>query len=186
MEPDARSRAVADARSRCTAGGIEPSIADDLEAAVRERRHRVVRDARGDAAGPRQVAQEGRRISIWSAPITPKTRESDDAAVRRARVLRRLASEPRPEVRGDDRDPAEEEGHRREEGSSRATCSGSAAAQRRRAARQKRDEITLFQVHRRRASEDLAAALLVWRSARTLNGNAGTPPATIRLQRNFT
>ncbi len=151
-----RSRAVATAFA-LSAGGIEPVLADDLEEAVREAD--IVSCAtlsekplvRGD------WLKKGAHVDLVGA-FTLKTRESDDATIRRARIYvdsRKVA----PKGSGDIAIPLKKkimtvkdiQGDLFE--LSRGKVKG----------RKRKDEITLFK-STGVALEDLAAAMLIWRA----------------------
>ena len=100
--------------------------------------------------------KKGAHVDLVGA-FTPKMREADDAAMRRARVYVDTRAGAPKEVRRH-RHPAEEEGHRAQ-GRSRAICSSSAAARRRAASARTRSRCSSRSAL---ALEDLAAAMLVW------------------------
>jgi alanine dehydrogenase len=151
-----RSRAVSTAFA-LSAAGIEPVIADDLEEAVREAdivscatlsEKPLVRGA---------WLKKGAHVDLVGA-FTAKTRESDDATVRRARVYvdsRKTA----PKGSGDIAIPLKKKIIRLKDiqGDLFELCRGDAKGRRR------KDEVTLFK-STGVALEDLAAAMLVWRA----------------------
>jgi ornithine cyclodeaminase len=149
-----RSRAVATAFA-LSAGGIEPVLADDLEAAMGEAdivscatlsEKPLVRGA---------WLKKGAHVDLVGA-FTLKTRESDDAAIRRARVYvdsRKAA----PKGSGDIAIPLKKKVMTLKDIQgdlfelSRGTAKG----------RKRKEEITLFK-STGVALEDLAAAMLIW------------------------
>jgi len=151
-----RSRAVSTAFALSTAG-IEPVIADDLEQAVRE----------ADVVSCATLAdkplvrgawlKKGAHVDLVGA-FTPTTREADDAAVRRARVYVD-SRESAPKGSGDIAIPLKKKiiGLKDIQGDLFELCRG------KKKGRKRQDEITLFK-STGIAIEDLAAALLVWRS----------------------
>jgi len=151
-----RSRAIATAFALSTAG-IEPVIADDLEQAVRE----------ADVVSCATLAdkplvrgawlKKGAHLDLVGA-FMPTMREADDAAVRRARVyVDSRASAPKGS--GDIAIPLKKKiiGLKDIQGDLFELCRG------KKKGRKRADEITLFK-STGVAIEDLAAALLVWRS----------------------
>ncbi len=151
-----RSRAVSTAFA-LSAAGIEPVIADDLEEAVRD----------ADVVSCATLAdkplvrgawlKKGAHVDLVGA-FTPTTREADDAAVRRARVYVD-SRESAPRGSGDIAIPLKKKiiGLKDIQGDLFELCRG------KKKGRKRRDEITLFK-STGIAIEDLAAALLVWRS----------------------
>jgi ornithine cyclodeaminase len=151
-----RSRAVSTAFALSTAG-IEPVIADDLEDAVRD----------ADIVSCATLAdkpllrgawlRKGAHVDLVGA-FTPQMREADDAAIRRARVyVDSRASAPKGS--GDIAIPLRRKviGLKDIEGDLFELCRS------KKKGRKRKDEITLFK-STGVALEDLAAALLVWRS----------------------
>ena len=151
-----RSRAISTAFALSTAG-IEPVIADDLEQAVRE----------ADVVSCATLAEKplvrgawlkkGAHLDLVGA-FTPAMREADDAAVRRARIyVDSRASAPKGS--GDIAIPLKKKiiGLKDIQGDLFELCRG------KKKGRKRQDEITLFK-STGIAIEDLAAALLVWRS----------------------
>jgi ornithine cyclodeaminase/alanine dehydrogenase-like protein (mu-crystallin family) len=151
-----RSRAVATAFA-LSAGGIEPMLADDLEEAMRDAdivscatlsEKPLVRGA---------WLKKGAHVDLVGA-FTPKTRESDDDAIRRARVYvdsRKAA----PKGSGDIAVPLKKKIMTAKDiqGDLFELCRGTAKG------RKRKDEITLFK-STGVALEDLAAAMLIWRA----------------------
>ena len=151
-----RSRAVSTAFA-LPVGGIEPMIADDLEDAVREAD--IVSCATLSAEPLIRGAwlKKGAHVDLVGA-FTPKMREADDDAVRRARIYVDTRAGA-PKRLGDIVHAAEEEGHQAEtdiQGDLFELCRGKEKG------RKRKDEITLFKSVGT-AIEDLAAAMLVWR-----------------------
>lgn len=150
-----RSRAVATAFA-LHAAGIEPLIADDLEAAVRTAD--IVCCATLATAPLIKGAwlKKGAHVDLVGA-FTPKMREADDQAVRRARVYvdTRAAA---PKGSGDIAIPLKKKILRQKDiqGDLYELCRGKVRG------RKRKDEITLFKSVGT-AVEDLAAAMLVWR-----------------------
>lgn len=151
-----RSRAISTAFALSTAG-IEPAIADDLEQAVRE----------ADVVSCATLAdkplirgawlKKGAHVDLVGA-FTTTTREADDAAVRRARIYVD-SRESAPKGSGDIAIPLKKKiiGLKDIQGDLFELCRG------KKKGRKRQDEITLFK-STGIAIEDLAAALLVWRS----------------------
>ena len=151
-----RSRAVSTAFA-LSAAGIEPAIADDLEEAVRQAdivscatlsEQPLVRGA---------WLKKGAHVDLVGA-FTPKTRESDDAAIRRSRIYvdsRKSA----PKGSGDIAIPLRKKiiALKDSQGDLFELCRGDVKGRRR------KDEVTLFK-STGVALEDLAAAMLVWRA----------------------
>lgn len=154
-----RSRAVSTAFA-LSAAGIEPVIADDLEEAVREAdivscatlsEKPLVRGA---------WLKKGAHVDLVGA-FTAKTRESDDATVRRARVYVDSRATA-PKGSGDIAIPLKKKIIRLKDiqGDLFELCRGDVKGRRR------KDEVTLFK-STGVALEDLAAAMLVWRALNT-------------------
>ena len=95
-------------------------------------------------------------MSIWSARFTPKMREADDDAIRRARVYVDTRAGA-PKGSGDIASPLKKKviGLKDIQGDLFELCRGKAKG------RKRKDEITLFKSIGI-AMEDLAAAMLVW------------------------
>jgi ornithine cyclodeaminase len=149
-----RSRAVATAFALQTAG-VEVEIADDLEAAVREAD--IVSCATLSAMPlVRGVwLRKGAHVDLVGA-FTPKMREADDAAIRRARVYVDSRATA-PKGSGDIAIPLRKKILRQKDiqGDLYELCRGKKKGRRR------ESEITLFK-STGIALEDLAAAMLVW------------------------
>jgi alanine dehydrogenase len=151
-----RSRAVATAFA-LSAGGIEPVLADDLEEAMHEAdivscatlsEKPLVRGA---------WLKKGAHVDLVGA-FTLKTRESDDAAIRRARIYvdsRKAA----PKGSGDIAIPLKKKimTVKDIQGDLFELCRGTKKG------RKRKDEVTLFK-STGVALEDLAAAMLIWNS----------------------
>jgi ornithine cyclodeaminase len=150
-----RSRAVKTAFA-LSAAGIEPLIADDLEAAVRI--GDIVCCATLSATPLVRGAwlKKGAHLDLVGA-FTPKMRECDDAAVRRARVFVDTRGGA-PKEAGDIAIPLRKKVIRLKDiqGDLFDLCRGKVKGRRR------AGEITLFKSVGH-AIEDLAAAMLVWR-----------------------
>jgi ornithine cyclodeaminase len=149
-----RSRAVATAFALSTVG-IEPVIAEDLEAAVRQAdivscatmsEHPLIRGA---------WLRRGAHVDLVGA-FTPRMREADNAAIRRARVY--IDARQNAKGSGEIAIPLKKKiiGMRDIQGDLYELCRGKKQGRRR------SDEITLFK-STGVALEDLAAALMVWR-----------------------
>ena len=149
-----RSRAVSTAFALSTAG-IEPVIAEDLEAAVREAD--IVSCATLSATPLIRGAwlKKGAHLDLVGS-FTPKMREADDAALRRARVYVDSRATA-PKGSGDIAIPLKKRILRVKDiqGDLFELCRGKAKG------RKRKDEITLFK-STGLAIEDLAAAMLVW------------------------
>jgi ornithine cyclodeaminase len=150
-----RSRAVGTAFA-LTAAGFATAIADDLEAAVREAD--IVSCATLSSAPLVRGAwlKKGAHLDLVGA-FTPKMREADDAAVRRARVYVDSRSTA-AKSSGDIAIPLKKKvlTLKAIQGDLFELCRGKVKGRRR------KDEITLFK-STGLAIEDLAAAMLVWR-----------------------
>ena len=150
-----RSRAVSTAFA-LSASGIEPLIADNLEAAVRTAD--IVSCATLSAAPLIQGKwlKKGAHVDLVGA-FTPKMREADDDAVRRARVYVDVRASA-PKGSGDIAIPLKKKIIKPSDiqGDLFELCRGKVKGRRR------KDEITLFK-SLGTAIEDLAAAMLVWR-----------------------
>jgi ornithine cyclodeaminase len=151
-----RSRAVSTAFA-LSAAGIEPVIAEDLEEAVRQAdivscatlsEQPLVRGA---------WLKKGCHVDLVGA-FTAKTRESDDATVRRARIFVDSRATA-PKGSGDIAIPIRKKiiGLKDIQGDLFELCRGKVKG------RKRKDEITLFK-STGVALEDLAAAMLVWRA----------------------
>jgi alanine dehydrogenase len=151
-----RSRAISTAFA-LSAAGIEPVIADDLEEAVRQAD--IVSCAtlseqplvRGD------WLKKGVHVDLVGA-FTAKTRESDDATARRARIYVDSRATA-PKGSGDIAIPLKRKiiGLKDIQGDLFELCRGEVKG------RKRKDEVTLFK-STGVALEDLAAAMLVWRT----------------------
>jgi ornithine cyclodeaminase len=150
-----RSRAVATAFA-LGAAGIEIEVADDLESAVRE----------ADIVSCATLATEPLIKGAWLkkgahldlvGSFTPKMREADDAAVKRARIY--VDTRNALKESGDLAQPLRRKVIAREKvrGDLFELCGGKAKG------RRKAEEITLFKSVGT-AIEDLAAAVLVWQA----------------------
>jgi ornithine cyclodeaminase len=150
-----RSRAVATAFA-LHAAGIEPLIADDLEAAVRTADIVSCATLSAEPLIRGKWLRKGTHLDLVGA-FTPKMREADDDAVRRARIYvdTRAAA---PKSSGDIAIPLKKKIIKPKDiaGDLYELCRGKAKGRRR------KDEITLFKSVGA-AVEDLAAAMLVWR-----------------------
>jgi alanine dehydrogenase len=151
-----RSRAVATAFA-LSAAGLAPEIADDLEEAVREAD--IVSCATLSATPLIRGAwlKKGAHLDLVGA-FSPKTREADDAAVKRARVYVDSRATA-PKASGDIAIPLKKKVITAKgiQGDLFELCRGKAKG------RKRKDEITLFK-STGLALEDLAAAVLVWNS----------------------
>ena len=83
LEPDALARGRD--RVRAVGGGIEPVIADDLEARCARPTSCPARRCRAEPLVRGAWLKKGAHVDLVGA-FTPKMREADDDAVRRARV----------------------------------------------------------------------------------------------------
>jgi ornithine cyclodeaminase len=149
-----RSRAVSTAFA-LSAAGIESTIADDLEDAVREAD--IVSCATLSETPLVRGAwlKKGSHVDLVGA-FTPKTREADDAVMRRAFVYvdcRKSA----PKASGDIAIPLKNKviGRKDIRGDLFELCRGKVGGRRR------KDEMTVFK-STGVALEDLAAAMLLW------------------------
>jgi len=149
-----RSRAISTAFA-LSAQGLSPAIADDLEEAVREAD--IVSCA---TLSPTPLVRgawlkKGTHVDLVGA-FSVKTREADDAAIRRARVYvdSRAAA---PKASGDIAIPLKKKiiAQKNIQGDLFELARGKAKG------RKRKDEITLFK-STGLALEDLAAAVLVW------------------------
>ena len=149
-----RSRAVSTAFA-LSAAGLSPDIADDLEMAVRE----------ADIISCATLSQSPLIRGTWLKPgahvdlvgaFSPKTREADDQAIRRARVYVDSRATA-PKASGDIAIPLKKKvlTLKKIQGDLYELCRGKAKG------RKRADEITLFK-STGLALEDLAAAVLVW------------------------
>jgi alanine dehydrogenase len=150
-----RSRAISTAFA-LHAAGIEPTIADDLEAAVRTAD--IVSCATLSAAPLVRGAwlKKGAHLDLVGA-FTPKMREADDEAVRRARVYVDVRASA-PKGSGDIAIPLRKKilAASDIQGDLFELCRGEVKG------RKRKDEITLFKSVGN-AVEDLAVAMLVWK-----------------------
>jgi ornithine cyclodeaminase len=146
-----RSRAVATAFA-LSASGLEPAIADDLEDAVRD----------ADIVSCATLSQAPLVHGAWlkKGAHLPTMRETDDDAVRRARVYVDSRGTA-PKGSGDIAIPLKKKilAQKDIQGDLFELCRGKAKG------RKRKDEITLFK-STGLALEDLAAATLVWRGLR--------------------
>jgi alanine dehydrogenase len=153
-----RSRAVATAFA-LSAEGIETTVADDLEEAVRAAD--IVSCATLSATPLIRGAwlKKGAHVDLVGA-FTPKMREADDGAVRRARVFVDTRAGA-PTGSGDIAIPLRKRiiGLKDIQGDLFDLCRGKVKGRRR------KDEITLFKSVGT-AIEDFAAAMLVWKAFR--------------------
>ena len=151
-----RSRAISTAFA-LAAAGIEAAIADDLEEAVREADIVSCATLSETPLVKGAWLKKGAHVDLVGA-FNLKTREADDAAVRRARVYvdSRLSA---PKGSGDIVQPLRRKAITRDDiqGDLFDLCRGTVKGRRR------KDEITLFKSVGT-AIEDLAAAMLVWSS----------------------
>ena len=151
-----RSHAISTAFA-LSAAGIEPVIADNLEEAVREAD--IVSCATLSAAPLVRGAwlKKGAHVDLVGA-FSLKTREADDAAVRRARVYVDSRATA-PKGSGDIAIPLKKKiiSLKAIQGDLFELCRG------KKQGRKRRDEITLFK-STGLALEDLAAATLVWKA----------------------
>jgi ornithine cyclodeaminase len=153
-----RSRAVSTAFA-LSAAGIEPVIADDLESAVREADIVSCATLSGEPLVRGAWLRKGAHLDLVGA-YTPAMRESDDAAVRRARIyVDTMAGAPKEG--GDIAIPLKRKVIKKKDicGDLFDLCRGKVEGRRR------KDEITLFKSVGT-AIEDLAAAMLVWERLR--------------------
>jgi ornithine cyclodeaminase/alanine dehydrogenase-like protein (mu-crystallin family) len=138
-----------------SAAGLSPDIADDLEMAVRE----------ADIISCATLSQSPLIRGTWLKPgahvdlvgaFSPKTREADDQAIRRARVYVDSRATA-PKASGDIAIPLKKKvlTLKKIQGDLYELCRGKAKG------RKRADEITLFK-STGLALEDLAAAVLVW------------------------
>jgi ornithine cyclodeaminase len=160
-----RSRAVSTAFA-LHAAGIEPLIADDLEAAVRTA---DIVSCATLAAQPLirgKWLKKGAHLDLVGA-FTPKMREADDDAVRRARIYVDTRAGA-PKGSGDIAIPLKRKIIKPSDiaGDLFELCRGKAKGRRR------ADEITLFKSVGT-AIEDLAAAMLVWQRLKTASAASG-------------
>jgi alanine dehydrogenase len=153
-----RSRAVSTAFA-LHAAGIEPLIADDLETAVRTAD--IVSCATLSAEPLIRGAwlKKGAHVDLVGA-FTPKMREADNDAVRRARIYVDVRASA-PKGSGDIAIPLKSKVIKLADiqGDLFELCRG------KKKGRKRKDEITLFKSVGT-AIEDLAAAMLVWRRLR--------------------
>jgi alanine dehydrogenase len=153
-----RSRAVSTAFA-LSAAGLSPEIADDLEEAVRE--GDIVSCATLSAVLLIRGAwlKKGAHVDLVGA-FSPKTREADDAAVKRARVYVDSRATA-PKASGDIAIPLKKKviAAKDIQGDLFELCRGTAKG------RKRKDEITLFK-STGLALEDLAAAVLVWNAVK--------------------
>lgn len=149
-----RSRAVSTAFA-LHAAGIEPIIADDLEAAVRTADIVSCATLSAEPLVQGQWLKKGAHLDLVGA-FTPKMREADDEAVRRARVYVDVRASA-PNGSGDIAVPLKKKILKATDiqGDLFELCRGEAKG------RKRKDEITLFKSVGN-AVEDLAAAMLVW------------------------
>ncbi len=151
-----RSHAISTAFA-LSAAGIEPVIADDLEEAVREAD--IVSCATLSAVPLVRGAwlKKGAHVDLVGA-FSLKTREADDAAVRRARVYVDSRATA-PKGSGDIAIPLKKKiiSLKEIQGDLFELCRG------KKQGRKRKDEITLFK-STGLALEDLAAATLVWKA----------------------
>jgi alanine dehydrogenase len=149
-----RSRAIATAFA-LGASGIEVEVAEDLEAAVADAD--VVCCATLSTAPliKGQWLKKGAHVDLVGA-VTPKMREADDAAIKRARLF--VDTRTALKEAGDLAGPLRRKVIKTESvaGDLAGLCRGKVKG------RRKADEITLFKSVGT-AIEDLAAAMLVWR-----------------------
>jgi ornithine cyclodeaminase len=151
-----RSRAVATAFA-LSAGGIEPMLADDLEEAMRDADIVCCATLSEKPLVRGAWLKKGAHVDLVGA-FTLKTRESDDATIRRARVYvdsRKAA----PKGSGDIAIPLKKKIMTAKDiqGDLFELCRGTVKG------RKRKDEITLFK-STGVALEDLAAAMLIWRA----------------------
>ena len=152
-----RSRAVATAFA-LSAAGIESTIADDLEAAVREADIVSCATLSSEPLVRGAWLKKGAHVDLVGA-FTPKMREADDEAIRRARVyVDTRAGAPRRPATSPSRSKKKVITLKDIQGDLFELCRGKAKG------RKRKDEITLFKSVGT-AIEDLAAAMLVWRAA---------------------
>ncbi len=150
-----RSRAIGTAFA-LAAAGIETAVADDLEEAVRTADIVSCATLSPEPLVRGAWLKKGAHVDLVGA-YTPKMRESDDDAIKRARVfVDTMAGAPKES--GDIAIPLRKKiiAMSDIQGDLFALCRGTAKGRRR------KDEITLFKSVGA-AIEDLAAAMLVWR-----------------------
>ncbi|MEA2871306.1 MAG: hypothetical protein QOH67_1282 [Hyphomicrobiales bacterium] len=142
-------------------GGIEAEIADDLEAAVREADIISCATLSATPLVRGKWLKKGAHLDLVGA-YTPKMRESDDDAVRRARVYVDTRAGA-PKEAGDIAQPLKSGVLKKDgiRGDLFELCRGEAKG------RTAASQITLFKSVGT-AIEDLAAAMLVWRGLREL------------------
>lgn len=159
-----RSRAVRTAFA-LSAAGIEPTIADDLEEAVREADIVSCATLSSEPLVRGKWLKKGSHVDLVGA-YTPKMRESDDEAVKRARIYVDTRAGA-PKEAGDLALPIKRKIITTEDiqGDLFDLCRGTVKGRRR------KDEITLFKSVGT-AIEDLAAAILVWNSLKARPDNA--------------
>ena len=149
-----RSRAVSTAFA-LSASGIEPVLADDLEEAVRAADIVCCATLSAEPLIKGAWLKKGTHVDLVGA-FTPKMREADDQAVKRARVFVDTR-EGAPKGSGDIAIPLKKKifAAKDIQGDLYELCRGAAKG------RKRKDEITLFK-STGLALEDLAAAMLVW------------------------
>jgi ornithine cyclodeaminase len=150
-----RSRAVSTAFA-LSAAGIEPVIEDSLEAAVRIADIVSCATLSAEPLIRGKWLRKGTHVDLVGA-FTPKMREADDDAVRRARIYVDTRAGA-PKGSGDIAIPLKKKIIKTSDiaGDLFELCRGKAKG------RKRKDEITLFKSVGT-AIEDLAAAMLVWR-----------------------
>src|SRR3954467_317605 len=138
-------------------GGIEPELADDLEAAVREADIVSCATLSAEPIVRGKWLKKGAHLDLVGA-YTPKMRESDDDAVKRARVYVDTRAGA-PKEGGDIAQPLKSGVLKKDgiRGDLFELCRGEAKG------RTSAAQITLFKSVGS-AIEDLAAAMLVWRT----------------------
>jgi ornithine cyclodeaminase len=138
-------------------GGIEAEIADDLETAVREADIVSCATLSAEPLVRGKWLKKGAHLDLVGA-YTPKMRESDDDAVRRARVYVDTRAGA-PKEGGDIAQPLKSGVLKKDgiRGDLYELCRGTAKG------RTAASQITLFKSVGT-AIEDLAAAMLVWRN----------------------
>jgi ornithine cyclodeaminase len=138
-------------------GGIEPEIADDLEAAVREADIVSCATLSATPLVRGKWLKKGAHLDLVGA-YTPKMRESDDDAVKRARVYVDTRAGA-PKEGGDIAQPLKSGVLKKDaiRGDLFELCGGKAKG------RTSATQVTLFKSVGS-AIEDLAAAMLVWRN----------------------